>query len=65
MPVVTTTVLAVGAREMAKEKAIVNRSGFQQVADVKVCTLNQCHNYEEADIVYPLQAVSLGGAVRG
>ena len=25
MPVVTTTVLAVGAREMAKEKAIVNR----------------------------------------
>ncbi len=26
MPVVTTTVLAVGAREMAKQKAIVNRS---------------------------------------
>lgn len=25
MPVVTTTVLAIGAREMAKEKALVNR----------------------------------------
>ena len=28
MPVVTTTVLAVGAREMAKQKAIVNRQAF-------------------------------------
>ena len=28
MPVVTTTVLAVGAREMAKQKAIVNRQAY-------------------------------------
>ncbi len=27
MPVVTTTVLAIGAREMARHKAIVNRCG--------------------------------------
>ena len=30
MPVVTTTVLAVGAREMAKQKAIVNRQSPSQ-----------------------------------
>lgn len=28
MPVVTTTVLAIGAREMANEKALVNRYEF-------------------------------------
>jgi H+-transporting ATPase len=37
MPVVTTTVLAVGAREMAKEKAIVNRlSALEELSGVEI-----------------------------
>lgn len=37
MPVVTTTVLAVGAREMAKEKALVNRlSALEELSGVEI-----------------------------
>lgn len=37
MPVVTTTVLAIGAREMAKEKALVNRlSALEELSGVEI-----------------------------